>query len=189
MNKLKYFFILCCVSFSFGSSDGGFFEQWFMPDTALFLWSVVTFLIVLGILKWKAWGPLIDALDTRAKQISESLLKAEKVTAEAEQQAAKNDEILNQARTEAQKIVASAREAGDKLKHKLESDGKEQYDNMLEKAKDQINAEKQKAMNDIKSTVIDIAIQASEKVIKRNLNDDDNKKMIEQTVDEFKQAN
>ena len=46
-----------------------------------------------------------------------------------------------------------------------------------------------KALNEIKSTVVDIALKASEKVIKRNLNSDDNKKMIEETVDEFKRAN
>ena len=49
MKKIKYFIVLCCINFSFGSEGGGFFEQWFMPDTALFLWSVITFLIVLGI--------------------------------------------------------------------------------------------------------------------------------------------
>ena len=189
MNTLKYFVTLCCISFSFGSQDGGFFEQWFMPDTALFLWSVITFLIVLGILRWKAWGPLINALEARANQIEESLSKAEKVTAEAEQQAEKNEEILNTARKEAQEIVAKAREAGDKLKYKLETDGKDQYDNMLNKAKEQIDTEKQKALNEIKNTVVEIALQASEKVIKRNLNDTDNKKMIEETVENFKQAN
>ena len=189
MNTLKYFIALCYISFSFGSQDGGFFEQWFMPDTALFLWSVITFLIVLGILRWKAWGPLMNALDARASQIEESLSKAEKVTAEAEQQAEKNEEILNTARKEAQDIVAQARDAGEKLKHKLESDGKEQYNTMLDKAKVQIDSEKQKALNEIKNTVVDVAIKASEKVIKRNLNNEDNIKIIEQTIDEFKQVN
>ena len=196
MNKIKYLFFLLSIHLSFCANpahaethSGGWLDKWLTIDSGLLYWTILTFLVLLAILKWKAWGPLMDALDARAEQISESLSKAEKVTAEAEQQAAKNEEILNKARKEAQKIVATAREAGDKLKHKLESDGKEQYDNMLGKAKDQINAEKQKAMNEIKSTVIDIAIQASEKVIKRNLNNEDNKKMIEQTVDEFKQAN
>ena len=111
------------------------------------------------------------------------------MTAEAEVQAEKNEAILQSARKEAQEIVSQAREAGDKLKSKLEADGKEQYDNMLNKAKDQINTEKQKALSEIKSTVVEIALQASEKVIKRNLTDADNKKMIEETVDKFKQAN
>ena len=190
MNKLKYFIYISAVNILIAGEGGGsWINDWLMPNTGLTLWTIVTFLLLLLILRWKAWGPLMDVLDARSKQIEESLSKAEKVTAEAEQQAEKNEAILQKARKEAQKIVTKAREAGDKLKHKLEKDGKDQYDNMLGKAKDQINAEKQKAMNEIKSTVVDIAIQASEKVIKRNLNNEDNKKMIEQTVDEFKQAN
>ena len=46
-----------------------------------------------------------------------------------------------------------------------------------------------KALGEIKNTVVDIALKASEKVIKRNLNNEDNKKMIEQTVKEFKEVN
>ena len=186
MNRLKYFIILCSINLSFAAD---WFNEWFLPDPGLFIWTVITFLIVLAILRWKAWDPLINTLEARAKQIEESLSKAEKVTAEAEQQAEKNEKFLNAARKEAQGIVSKARDAGDKLKQKLETDGKNQYNSMLEKAKDQIDAEKQKAMNEIKNTVVDIAIQASEKIIKRNLNDDDNKKIIERTVEEFKQKN
>ena len=75
------------------------------------------------------------------------------------------------------------------LKNKLEADGKIQYNNLLEKAKEQIETEKQKALNEIKATVVDVALKASEKIIKRNLNNEDNKKMIEETVDKLKQAN
>ena len=190
MNKLKYCIYIITFNILFAGGGGGsWINDWLMPDTGLTLWTIVTFLLLLFVLKWKAWGPLMDALDARAKQIEESLSKAEKVTAEAEIQAEKNEEILQLARKEAQEIVSQAREAGDKLKNKLEADGKEQYDSMLNKAKDQIDAEKQKALSEIKNTVVEIALQASEKVIKRNLTDDDNKKMIEETVDEFKQAN
>ena len=191
MNKVKYFIYINSSTFLLAGGDGGgsWINDWLMPNTGLTLWTIVTFLVLLVVLRWKAWGPLMDALDARSKQIEESLSKAEKVTAEAEQQAAKNEEILQAARKEAQEIVAQAREAGDKLKHKMETDGKEQYDGMLEKAKEQIDMEKQKALNEIKTTVVDIALKASEKVIKRNLSDEDNKKLVEQTVEEFKQAN
>ena len=191
MNKVKYFIYINSFSFLLAGGDGGgsWINDWLMPNTGLTLWTIVTFLVLLFVLKWKAWGPLMEALDARSKQIEESLSKAEKVTAEAEEQAAKNEEILQAARKEAQEIVAQAREAGDKLKYKMETDGKEQYDGMLEKAKEQIDMEKQKALNEIKTTVVDIALKASEKVIKRNLTDEDNKKIVEKTVEEFKQAN
>ena len=195
MNKIISLFYLF-VNFSFAANSGhadehsgGWLDKWLTIDAGLLYWTILTFIVLLIILRWKAWGPLMNALDARAEQIAESLTKAEKVTADAEQQAEKNEEVLNLARKEAQDIVSQAREAGEKLKHKLESDGKEQYDNMLEKAKEQIGNEKHKALNEIKNTVVDIALQASEKVIKRNLNNEDNKKMIEDTVDEFKQGN
>jgi len=190
MNKFKYFIYISSINILFAGDGGGsWINDWLMPNTGLTLWTIATFLVLLTVLKLKAWKPLMDALEARAQQIEESLSKAEKVTAEAEQQAEKNEEILQSARKEAQDIVAQAREAGDKLKQKLEADGKNQYDNMLNKAQEQIDAEKQKALSEIKNTVVEIALQASEKVIKRNLTDADNKKMIEETVDEFKQAN
>ena len=191
MNKVKYFIYINSFTFLLAGGDGGgsWINDWLMPNTGLTLWTIATFLVLLFVLKWKAWGPLMDALDARSKQIEESLSKAEKVTAEAEEQAAKNGEILQAARKEAQNIVAQAREAGDKLKHKMETDGKEQYDGMVEKAKEQIDMEKQKALSEIKTTVVDIALKASEKVVKRNLTNEDNKKIVEQTVEEFKQAN
>ena len=177
------------INFLSAESGGSWLDKWLTVDTGLLYWTILTFFVLLLILRWKAWGPLMDALDVRARKISESLDKAEKVTAEAEQQVQKNEEILTNARKEAQDIISKARDAGDKLKQKLEEDGKEQYNNMLENAKNDIDAEKQKALGEIKNTVVDIAIKASEKVIKRNLNDDDNKKMVEETVDEFKRAN
>ena len=190
MNKLKYVIYISSINILFAGDGGGsWINDWLMPSTGLLLWSISTFMIVLIILRWKAWGPLMDALDARAKQIEESLSKAEKVSAEAEQQAEKNEEVLNQARQEAQDIVSKARDAGDKLKQKLEADGQSKYETMLQKAQDDINAAKEKAMSEIKSMVVDVAINASEKVIKRNLNDDDNKRLIEETVDQFKQTN
>jgi len=190
MNILKYFIYICSINILFAEGgEASWINDWLMPKTGLTLWTIATFLVLLVVLRWKAWGPLMDTLDARAKQIEESLSKAEKVTAEAEQQAEKNEEILNTARKEAQEIVGQAREAAEKLKSKLEDDGKNQYNSMLENASIQIETEKQKALSEIKNTVVDIAIKASEKVIKRNLNTDDNKKRIEQTVDEFKKAN
>ena len=125
----------------------------------------------------------------REKQINESLNKAEQIVKEQEKSAQDNEAILTKAREEAQSIITQAKEAGDKLKSKLEQDGQEKYESMLDNAKSQIDAEKQKALSDIKNMVVDIAITASEKIVKRNLNDDDNKKMIEETVEQFQQKN
>ena len=187
--QLKYLFFLSLINFSFASESGGWLDKWLTIDPGLLLWTLLTFFVLLFILRWKAWGPLMNALDARAKQIEESLSKAEKVSAAAEQQAEKNEEVLNQAREEAQGIISQARNAGEKLKLKLETDGQSKYETILQKAKDDINSEKEKAMSQIKTMVVEITMAASEKVLKRNLNDNDNKRLIEETVDQLKQKN
>tara|TARA_B100001750_G_scaffold231011_1_gene228023 strand:+ start:639 stop:1214 length:576 start_codon:yes stop_codon:yes gene_type:complete len=191
MKNIFSLILLASTVFAGGGSEipDTWLDRWLMPSSGLFIWSVITFLIVFAVLRWKAWGPLMETLDAREKQINDALNAAESAKEEAAKVASDNEDVLNKARQEAQEIVAQARDAGDKLKSKLETDGQAKYDEMLDKAKEQIDAEKQKALGEIKEMVVDVAFAASEKVIKRNLNNDDNKKMIEETVDEFKQAN
>ena len=159
------------------------------PATGLFWWAVITFLLVLIVLRWKAWGPLMEALDAREQKIEESLNKAEKIIADQELSAQENEKILKEAKKEANNIILEAKDAGEKLKQKLESDGQSKYDSLLDKAKKDINNAKDQALNEIKTMVVSIALEASEKVIKRNLNNEDNKTIIENTVKEFQQNN
>ena len=194
MNRIHNTFYLILIGISFAGSPpdaggGGWLDKWLTVDIGLLLWTIVTFLVLLFILRWKAWGPLMDALDVRAQQIEESLNQAEKIIEDQAQSAKDNEQILDKAREEASQIIAEAKDAGENLKNKLSEEGQEKYEALLENAKSQIDAEKQKALSDIKNMVIDIAISASEKIVKRNLNDNDNKKMIEETVEQFQQKN
>ena len=186
MNKIKYFIFLCFINLSFAAD---WFSEWFLPDPGLFIWTVITFLIVLGILKWKAWGPLLDALDEREKRIEESLNQAEKIIEDQAQNAKDNEKILVQAREEANQIITDAKEAGENLKNKLSEEGQEKYDALISNAKTDIESAKDRALNDIKTMVVEIALDASEKIIKRNLNNEDNKNIIEKTVKSFQEKN
>ena len=187
-NNILCFLFLTSSLFSSGSG-GSWIDDWLYPDTGLFFWSVITFLIVFVILRWKAWGPLMQALDDREAQIKDSLNKAEKMIQEQESSAEENEALLAKAREEAKNIVGQAKEVGDKLKHKFEEDGRIKYEELVESASEQINAEKQKALSDIKNIVAEIALEASEKIIKRNLNSEDNKKIIDETVSSFQEKN
>ena len=53
------FFLISIFSFSFAGENASWMTSWIMPNPGIFLWTLVTFFIVLGILKWKAWGPLM----------------------------------------------------------------------------------------------------------------------------------
>ena len=189
MNKFKSLIYLFSINFLIAGSNGGsWINDWLMPNTGLTLWTIVTFIVLLMLLRLKAWGPLMEALDARAKQIEDSLSKAEKVSAQAEEQALKNEEVLNAARQESQQILAHARESGDKLKAKLEEDGKKEYDNLLEKAKEQIEREKDRVIDDLKEQVSSLSILAAEKIINKSLTDNDHSEIIQETIKEYGQS-
>ena len=174
--------------FSGSTNHGGsWIENWLYPDTGLFFWAVITFLLVFIVLRWKAWGPLMEALDEREKRIEESLNKAEKIIEDQAASAKENEQILEQAKNEASQIMTAAKEAGENLKEKLEKEGQSKYDDLLVKAKGDIENAKNQALNEIKTMVVSVALEASEKIIKRNLNSEDNKNIIEETVKSFQQ--
>jgi len=188
--NLLFSFFIINLSYAGSSADGhsgGWLDKWLTIDVGLLYWTILTFLVLLFILKWKAWSPLMQALDARAEQIEDSLSKAEKVSAQAEKQALKNEEILNAAKKEAQLIISQAKDAGDKLKNKLVDDGKAQCDADIEKAKEQIEREKEKAISELKEQVINLSILAAEKIINKSLDSNDHAKIIDDTINEYDQ--
>ena len=194
MNRIHNTFYLILIGISFAGSPpdaggGGWLDKWLTVEFGLLLWTIVTFLVLLFILRWKAWGPLMNALDVRAQQIEESLNQAEKIIEDQAQSAKDNEQILDKAREEASQIIAEAKDAGENLKNKLSEEGQEKYDTLISNAKADIESAKDQALNDIKTMVVEIALDASEKIIKRNLNNEDNKNIIEKTVKSFQEKN
>ena len=175
-----------------GQSDvvhgGGWMEKWLSFDPGLFMWTIVTFLIVLFILKWKAWGPLMSALDKRAEDIKNALSAADRAKEDAEKASQDYEKLVQKAHSEAQQIIADSKTAGERVKNEVESAAKEKAEEMIGKAKTQIEAESQRAIQEIKSSVVDLSIEAAEKIIEKNLDSEDNRKLVEKTLDSIGQA-
>ena len=174
-----------------GSGNGdtsGWMEKWLTFDPGLFLWTIVTFFIVLAILKWKAWGPLINALDKREEDIREALASAEKARQDAEKASSEYEDMMRKAQAEAQQIVSEGKAAGERVKNDIQSTANDKANEIIEKAKAQIDAERRKAIQEIKSSVVDLSMDAAAKVIERNLDSDDNRKLVDQALEGIGQA-
>jgi F-type H+-transporting ATPase subunit b len=163
--------------------EGGWMEKWLSFDPGLFMWTIVTFFIVLFILKWKAWGPLISALDKREKDIREALSSAEKAREEADKVAEDYDEMIRKAQSEAQKIVAESKTTGDRVREEIKETAEKEARDILDKAQVQIESEKEKAVQEIKSVIVDFSLQAASKVIEKNLESEDNRRIINDTIE------
>lgn len=155
-------------------------------DPGLFIWTVLTFVLLLTVLAKFAWKPLLLMLDERNKSIEESLLSAEKARKELENINQESESILMKAKTEAQSIVGEAKSAADNMKEDIVSKARSEAEGQLEKAKIQINVEKDKAMSEIREEVVNLSIHVAEKIIKKNISKEDNVELIKKSLDSIK---
>ena len=93
------------------------------------------------------------------------------------------DELVKKAQLEAQDIIAKSKLTGERLKQEIKETADNEAQEILEKAQSKINTERDQAISEIKSVVVDLSIQAASKVIEKNLDSDDNKRIINDTID------
>jgi F-type H+-transporting ATPase subunit b len=163
-------------------------EQLVKFDPGLMIWTWVTFFIVLSVLATKAWRPMINALEQREQRIREALSKAEKAREESEVLNEKVEAQLQESRKEAQQILADARTAAEKLRAELEAVARKKAKGLLTSAQEQINAEKERALREIRSTVVDLSVSIAGKLIERNISSDDNRRLAEESISQIGKA-
>ena len=163
-------------------------EQLVRFDPGLIFWTWTTFFVVLAILAWKAWGPLINALEKREAGIRGALEAAEKARRESEELMAKVTEEIQQGRRAAQQIITEARTAAENVRGELEEAAKSKADELVAKARSQIDAERERALQEVRATVVDLSLAMAGKVIERNITTEDNKKLVEESLRQIGKA-
>jgi F-type H+-transporting ATPase subunit b len=146
-------------------------------------WAVVTFVLLLLVLKKVAWGPIISALESRETEISEALENAKKARDNTEKASQEYNELINKARSESQQMISESKISAEKIRQDIKENAENEAKNILENAKSQINSEREKAIQEIKSVVVDFSIQAASKVIEKNLDSKDNLKIIDDAIE------
>ena len=158
-----------------GSSNGSLLDV----NPGLIIWTIVTFLILLFILKKVAWKPILSALDQREKDIKDSLEKAEKAKEDAQRILDENQANLAKAEEESKKIIEQSRSFAENLKEQLLKESKEQAKKLIEDAAVEIDRKKDSAFEELKDQVAKIAVTAAEKIMKQNLDADKNKRIVD----------
>lgn len=141
------------------------------PDLGLVVWTTVSFLILLILLRKFAWKPILEAINERERSIEDSLSKAEAAKQEMARLTNENDALLKQAYAERDVILQEAR----KLKDKIVSEAKEAAQvegaRMIENARLEINMQKALAIADVKNQVASLSIEIAEKVLRKQFED------------------
>jgi F-type H+-transporting ATPase subunit b len=158
-----------------------------MPDFGLLFWMVLSFSILLFILKKFAWKPILKALADRENSIDQALMAAQLAKDEMTRLQADNEKILREAIIEREKIVKEAREMKESIVRDAKNQASVEANKVMENAKAAIEQEKAAAINDIKEIISTFSIDIAEKILKEHLTDEKNqKKLVKNYVDQIK---
>jgi F-type H+-transporting ATPase subunit b len=157
----------------------------FEPQLGLFVWSLITF-VVLVLALWKfAYTPLINMAKARQDSISESIKDAERLRTEADELLTSYREQLAEAREEAGAILDRARKAGETTKAEALVAARAESEATLAKARQQIERDTNQALQKIREEVADLTIAATAKVARTGLSGEDQLRLIQEAINEI----
>jgi F-type H+-transporting ATPase subunit b len=174
--------LLLAVTEAPAESGGGAFLV--SPSLGLMIWTLLSFGVALFILRKAAFPRIQEALDKRRKAIDDEIEESKRRNAEAEELLAEYRARLAEAREQAEDIVARARKAGDSTQEQAKADAKEYREQLMESTRKDIEAETRRALDDIRKEVANLTVLATEKVTRKTLDSDDQRRLIEEALAE-----
>jgi len=157
------------------------------PDVGLLFWTVISFFVLLLLLRKFAWKPIVGTVDDREASIREALESAEKARLEMQNLTADNERILKEARVERETMLKEAREIKAKMISDAKDEAQTQANKMIEQAQIAIASEKKSAMAELKNHVAGLSVDIAEKMVREELSNKDKQlKLVENMLGEAK---
>jgi F-type H+-transporting ATPase subunit b len=152
-----------------------------LPSLVAYL---INFIILLGILSLFAYKPLLRMLDSRSETIRESLEAAERAREDAASSQEAIQEQITEARREGQRIMDQTREAAERFRTDEMDKARQEAEAFVERAKADIQRERDTALHEVRASFGDLAITAAERVIRRSLDRQAHEELITQVLEE-----
>ena len=145
---------------------------------------LLIFLVMLGVLYRFAWGPLLKILNERRTRIAQGVEATQKALQELEAAEKERQAKLEEARREAQAILDRIAKQGEDLRKELETKAREQAEALIAKARAEIRQEREKAVQDLRLQVADLAVLAAGRIIGESLDAKKHRELIERAIEE-----
>jgi len=165
-----------------GEGGGSFLVE---PSGGLMLWTLLAFGLTLFVLSRLAFPKISEQLDKRQRAIEESIDTAERTKSEAEELLREYRQRLSEARTQAEDIVERARRAGEQHEKETLEEARRRREELMEQTRRDIQAETRRAIQEIRNEVADLTVLATEKVTRKTLTDDDQRRLVEEALGEL----
>ena len=157
----------------------------FEISPGLFIWSALTFILLVLLLYKFAFGPLMQMQQKRQAEIRDAIATSERLREEARALLDDYKQQLSTARAESEEIIERARKVGESAKTELIQEAKDQSERILEKAHEQIERDTNQALAQIRGKVADLTLAATEKVTRRSMSGEDDLRMIREALAEI----
>ena len=155
------------------------------PDPGLFIWTILTFLVLLFLLGKFAWGPLLQSLESRQETIRKSLGDAQQAKQELERLNQESALIIKEARVAADALIVQTRSDAERLREELRQKARAEADTIVRNAERQIQLETGRALQQIRHEAADLSVMIASKLIQRNISKADNQQLIDQALQEL----
>ena len=152
------------------------------PDPGLFVWTIVTFLVLLTILAKFAWRPLLAALEERRTTINKALEDAQQARVELERLGQQSAEMMRKARADAESIISESRADAERLREEMRQKARSEAEGIVRNAERQIQLETARALQQIRHEAVDLSVAIASRIIQRNLSKEDNERLIEDAL-------
>jgi F-type H+-transporting ATPase subunit b len=182
VNLLTYIPVLAAET---GGEEGGGGSFLVEPGIGLMLWTLVAFGVLLLLLRKLAFPRIAENLDKRQQAIEESIDTAERTKREADELLAEYRQRLTEARHQAEDIVARARKAAEVNERDSLEQARKTREELMAQTRRDIEAETRRAIQEIRNEVADLTVLATEKVTRKSLSQDDQRRLVEEALSEL----
>lgn len=152
------------------------------PDPGLFIWTIVTFLVLVFLLAKFAWKPLLAALEARRQLIAKAVDDAEKTRKELERVRQESLGILAKARVEAEGILSRSRADAEAFREEMRQKAIVDANAIVKRAEKEIQLETNRAVEQLRRESVDLSLAIATKLLQRNVTKDDNVALIDETI-------
>ena len=153
-------------------------------DLPVLLSQIISFLVLFGLLYLVAYKPLMRMLDERSRRVKESMDQTDQIKEQAALAEKETAKRIEDASKEGQKLVDQATQAGEEMKLKAKDEAKKEAETLINRARTEIERERDDAIGELRKEFTDLTIMAAEKVINRSLDKKTHRQLIDKVLEE-----
>ena len=154
-------------------------------EPGLIIWTVITFIILLIVLRKVAWGPILTTLEQREHTIRHALEEAQRARQEGEQLLVQHQQMLADANREVLRLLDQGREEAERLRISMTEQAREEAQRLTEAARREIVRERQLAMQELKKTTADLTLAAAGRLLNTAMTSEDHRRLVTEFLDHF----